>query len=76
MLRDSGTYAKPSLQTRCAVRPVMSSPSNTMLPALGLTTPAIADASDDLPAPFAPSTVVTDPARTSKDTPNNARASP
>ena len=33
------------------------------VPARGVTTPAIADASDDLPAPLAPSTVVTDPAR-------------
>ena len=54
----------------------MSSPSNSIEPDRGFTTPPIAAASDDLPAPLAPSTVVTDPFGTSNVTPNRARATP
>ena len=53
----------PILAMACDDLPVMSWPSNTTRPARGCTTPAIAGASDDFPAPLAPRTAVTDPAR-------------
>ncbi len=56
--------------------PVTSWSRKLIVPARGSSIPAIARMSEDLPAPFAPTSATSSPAGTSSDTPASAWASP
>ena len=76
MPRPSGAIEMPRATSLCAGMPVMSSPSNTTRPLLGVSSPVIARSVVDLPAPLAPMSVTTSPALTAIDTSRSAWMAP
>jgi len=61
----------PCLAVVTASAEVMSTPSNTICPAAGVTRPDTALSSVDLPAPLVPSRATISPRSTSRSTPNS-----
>ena len=72
----SGTYDSPRRARAWRARRLTSSPSSTIDPGLVGTTPAMAAASVDLPAPLVPRMAHTVPAGTSMDTFRSAGRAP
>ena len=68
--------AKPNRARAWGVSAVTSRPSRRIRPALAGVMPEMARSSDDLPAPFAPSTAVVLPAPAPSVTSSSARTAP
>ena len=73
---DKGACTIPRRASSKGLRCETSEPSKHTVPPVGRTKPVATRATVVLPAPFAPSSAVTDPARTARDTPNSARNGP
>ena len=70
--RPSVSWVRPRRVISNAGRPVMSRPSNRIVPRVVGTSPDTTRATVDLPAPFAPTSASARPARTSSDTSKSA----
>src|ERR1044071_8105411 len=76
MPRSSGTYPRPSAHRLWGGSFVMSRPSSSMRPDVGLCSPMRQRRSVVLPAPLRPTRVTTSPSSTSRETPCSTWASP
>ena len=76
MRRRSGTRATPARSMISGGRPVTSRPSTVTRPSLGTWSPAIARSRVDLPAPLAPISATSSPARIVNDTSRSACTEP
>ena len=74
--RPSGTRVMPLDTMFVGSLPVISSPSNSILPLFGFTRPAIERSVELLPAPLAPISVTMLPFGTSKEIPLTASMPP
>ena len=74
--RPSGAWATPRRTSLQVGRPVTSSPAKKIRPLVSGTSPVATRAIVDFPAPFGPTSAVTEPAGTDSDTPKSARKRP
>jgi hypothetical protein len=72
----SGTCTSPRATSLCAGVRVTSEPSKVIRPPAGRSIPETALMTDDLPAPFAPTSVTSDPCSAVKETPRTASTRP